>query len=161
MEGNETSLSTKFDKVWITIWLIPNPVCMFYSWNMSVFHNLWSAVKNSSNGMRYVDVDVLYDVLLNHTIALQDSSLVTPVTLRVDSYGYFLYWTDQNEVLSSFSPFVFSFTDSNCLCLSKGDTSAWHVHNSWHSQWALRQSTKRTENERPSYHGSFARFAGR
>jgi len=27
----------------------------------------------------------------------EDSSLVTPVTLRVDSYGYFLYWTDQNE----------------------------------------------------------------
>uniref|UniRef100_A0A8C2KB13 Phosphoinositide phospholipase C n=1 Tax=Cyprinus carpio TaxID=7962 RepID=A0A8C2KB13_CYPCA len=28
----------------------------------------------------------------------EDSSTVTPVTLRVDPQGYFLYWTDQNKV---------------------------------------------------------------
>ncbi|XP_016090390.1 1-phosphatidylinositol 4,5-bisphosphate phosphodiesterase beta-1-like [Sinocyclocheilus grahami] len=27
----------------------------------------------------------------------EDSSTVTPVTLRVDPQGYFLYWTDQNK----------------------------------------------------------------
>ncbi|KAG2467477.1 PLCB1 phosphodiesterase, partial [Polypterus senegalus] len=27
-----------------------------------------------------------------------DSTLVTPVTLRVDPHGHFLYWTDQNKV---------------------------------------------------------------
>lgn len=32
-------------------------------------------------------------------IAVQDASLVTAVTLRVDPSGYFLYWTDQNEVI--------------------------------------------------------------
>ncbi|XP_070291952.1 1-phosphatidylinositol 4,5-bisphosphate phosphodiesterase beta-1-like [Salvelinus sp. IW2-2015] len=26
-----------------------------------------------------------------------DSTTVTPVTLRVDPQGYFLYWTDQNK----------------------------------------------------------------
>ncbi|KAI5090613.1 1-phosphatidylinositol 4,5-bisphosphate phosphodiesterase beta-1, partial [Silurus meridionalis] len=26
-----------------------------------------------------------------------DSTTVTPVTLRVDPKGYFLYWTDQNK----------------------------------------------------------------
>ncbi|XP_036406106.1 1-phosphatidylinositol 4,5-bisphosphate phosphodiesterase beta-1-like [Megalops cyprinoides] len=26
-----------------------------------------------------------------------DSTAVTPVTLRVDPQGYFLYWTDQNK----------------------------------------------------------------
>ncbi|XDV43728.1 hypothetical protein PO909_012152 [Leuciscus waleckii] len=29
----------------------------------------------------------------------EDSSTVTPVTLRVDPQGYFLYWTDQNKVI--------------------------------------------------------------
>ncbi|KAJ8341765.1 hypothetical protein SKAU_G00340560 [Synaphobranchus kaupii] len=28
-----------------------------------------------------------------------DSSAVTPVTLRVDPQGYFLYWTDQNKAV--------------------------------------------------------------
>lgn len=31
-------------------------------------------------------------------LLLQDSTIVTPVTLRVDPKGYFLYWTDQNKV---------------------------------------------------------------
>lgn len=30
--------------------------------------------------------------------SVKDSSTVTPVTLRVDPQGYFLYWTDQNKV---------------------------------------------------------------
>ena len=34
--------------------------------------------------------------------AMQDSSLVTAVTLRVDPFGYFLHWTDQNEVKQTF-----------------------------------------------------------
>lgn len=32
------------------------------------------------------------------SLCLQDSTTVTPVTLRVDPKGYFLYWTDQNKV---------------------------------------------------------------
>lgn len=29
---------------------------------------------------------------------LQDSGVGTPVTLRVDKYGFYLYWVDQNKV---------------------------------------------------------------
>ena len=36
--------------------------------------------------------------MLQKLNVFQDSSTVTPVTLRVDPFGYFLYWTDQNEV---------------------------------------------------------------
>ncbi|KAK6297612.1 hypothetical protein J4Q44_G00321950 [Coregonus suidteri] len=32
-----------------------------------------------------------------------DSTTVTPVTLRVDPQGYFLYWTDQNKEVMSLS----------------------------------------------------------
>ena len=96
---------------------------------MSVFCSRWSAGKNSSNGMRYVDVDGLNKLHLNHTITLQDSSMVTPVTLRVDPYGYFLYWTDQNEVQSYISLPILSFISFNCRYLL-GNASAGHVYNS-------------------------------
>ncbi|KPP77766.1 1-phosphatidylinositol 4,5-bisphosphate phosphodiesterase beta-1-like [Scleropages formosus] len=33
-----------------------------------------------------------------------DSTAVTPVTLRVDPQGYFLYWTDQNKVSDAYTP---------------------------------------------------------
>lgn len=33
----------------------------------------------------------------------QDSANGTPVTLRVDEKGYFLYWTDQNKVDNFYS----------------------------------------------------------
>lgn len=36
--------------------------------------------------------------ILNILFCFQDSSTVTPVTLRVDPQGFFLYWTDQNKV---------------------------------------------------------------
>ena len=38
-----------------------------------------------------------------YIIIIQDSSSITPVTLKVDSCGYFLYWTDQNEVRLPFT----------------------------------------------------------
>uniref|UniRef100_A0A8B9R8E4 1-phosphatidylinositol 4,5-bisphosphate phosphodiesterase n=1 Tax=Astyanax mexicanus TaxID=7994 RepID=A0A8B9R8E4_ASTMX len=42
----------------------------------------------------------MYPLSINHTLSslhLQDSTTVTPVTLKVDPQGYFLLWTDQNK----------------------------------------------------------------
>lgn len=39
---------------------------------------------------------------ISNVYSVKDSSTVTPVTLRVDPQGYFLYWTDQNKVRFQF-----------------------------------------------------------
>ena len=69
---------------------------------MYQYPNCWWWEKNSSNGMRWVPALSFHCHRQSHTYLFYhlqtDSSTVTPVTLRVDPLGYFLYWTDQNEV---------------------------------------------------------------
>lgn len=47
----------------------------------------------------YRSLYLCYIRYINIMCLLQDSSNGTPVTLRVDPKGFYLYWTDQNNEL--------------------------------------------------------------
>lgn len=75
--------------------------------------------------MHYVDVSEYSPLLFQYVffknkfiIFFQDSANGTPVTLRVDEKGFFLYWTDQNKVckfINNILP-IFCCKFTNILC---------------------------------------------
>lgn len=64
-----------------------------------------TAVYDFSFMLQYLQINLIsHEVYMKNILneylfcSVKDSSTVTPVTLRVDPQGYFLYWTDQNKV---------------------------------------------------------------
>jgi len=59
----------------------------------------WSALYLNMNVTDiFVFLTLQFEAFNKLIYLLQDSGVGTPVTLRVDKYGFYLYWVDQNKV---------------------------------------------------------------